>query len=1073
VEREEDMKIFIKIGFKIGLTQLFVLLFLIGKAEAQSLSVRGTVTDAASTPLPGVRVGIKGTKMVTSTGADGSYNLSLNRSLTNRDSLAFSSIGFVTSFLPYAGNSKMDVMLKEDTQSLSEVVVTALGIKREQKALGYATQTIDSKQINDARSNNFVSALSGKVAGLNLVSTGSGPMNSVRVSLRGDNSLNPNGNNALVVLNGVPLNSGMTSAGVDNAYGAGSGNDAPIDFGNGIADINPDDIESITVLKGAGATALYGSRAANGALIITTKSGSNARGIGITFNSNVSFNDVLKWPDFQYEYGQGTMSTQEGLIPASQKYYSYGITEDGASTSGTSSAFGPRFNGQMYYQYDPAVQGRGAERTLWRPYEDNIKGFFKTGSTITNSIALEGGNDKGSARASITHSKNNWIMPNTGYERISAALSLNYAISERLKLTSNVNFTNKNSDNLPATGYNNQTISYFMIFQNPNVNLDWYKDKWLNGFDQITQIHPFSSFIDNPFLIAQEMTNAVDNYSTVGNLAATYDFSKKVNFMVRSAISMSNEDRETRRPFSTANFQNGYYKQQNVHNYEINNDALLTYKEDLGTSIRMSASVGGNLRTQNYKQLSRSVDGLVTPGVYKISNGRNLALSSTTYSDKKVNSVYALAAFDWKSKVFVDFSGRNDWSSTLPVANNSFFYPAVSSSLILNELIKLPRVISYAKLRLSAAQVGNDSDPYLTSKYYDVSDFASSAVAPTLLFNADFKPELTRSYESGLDIRFFEGRFGIDATVYSNTTRNQILQVPLDPSTGFSRAVLNAGTVRNQGVEILVTAKPITGKKFNWNATITWAKNDNKVLALAEGMDDRQDIGYGGNATIQARVGGTTGAIYGFNFVRAPDGQIVYNASGLTARSSEIAYIGNAYADWKGGFQNEFSYNNFRFSFLLDGQYGGIVYSQTHHKMSEQGKLKSTLAGREDGFIIGDGVVLNADGTYSPNTTKVGVGNYYGDYYRRANVEANSFDASFLKLREVRFEYALPKKLVTKLRVNSASFAVYGRDLAMITKFPMFDPETAALNGSTILPGVEMGQMPSTRTFGMNLTVRF
>ncbi|WP_207426600.1 SusC/RagA family TonB-linked outer membrane protein [Pedobacter sp. SYSU D00535] len=1044
------------------------------RAGAQTQSLSGTVTDEEGLTLPGVSVSIQGTTLVTSTNAEGKFTLRLEKALTTSDNIIFKYLGFQTLTLPYSGSNTISVKMKEDSQKLNEVVVTALGIKREEKALGYAIQNIDSEQLNDARSNNWISALSGKVAGLTLISPGSGPVNSTRVTLRGNTSLNTDGNFALIVLDGVPVNSGMTSSGVDNAYGAGSGNDVPIDFGNGISDINPDDIESITVLKGASATALYGNRAANGALIITTKSGKRRdKGLGVTVNSNVSFNDVLKWPDFQYEYGQGTMTAQQGLIPASQKYYSYGNSADGAGNSGTSSAFGPRFNGQMYYQYDPTVQGQSPERRLWQPYKDNVTGFFRTGSTITNSVALEGGSEKASARASITHSKNEWIMPNTGYQRLNAALSLSYDISDKIKLNSKVNFSNKSSDNLPATGYNNQSMSYFMIFQNPNVDLSWYEPRWKNGLNQIDQIHPFSSFIDNPYLIAYEMTNAVDNNKAVGNISAHLDLTPKLNLMIRTALDYSTEDRDTRRPYSTANFQRGYYKQQNIYNYELNNDALLTYKTNINTAFNFSATVGGNLRTQRYRGLDRSVDGLVTPGVYKLANGINTPLSKSNYWNKQVNSVYGIASFDYKSKIFLDLTGRNDWSSTLPVNNNSFFYPSASASFILNELIRLPEQVSYAKLRLSAAQAGNDTDAYKTSKYYGISDFPSSAVAPTTLHNADFKPELTTSYEGGLELNLFGNRLGADITLYENTTENQILDVPLDPTTGYTRAVLNAGTVRNRGIELMLRARPIDTKNFKWNTSINWAKNDNKVLELAEGMTDRQDIGYGGNATLQARVGGSTGDIYGFGFVRSPEGEIVYTAAGLPARPAEIQRIGNAYADWKGGFFNEFSYKAFRFNFLLDGQYGGIIYSQTHHKMSEQGKLKHTLPGREEGYIIGKGVVLNADGTYSPNTTKVAVGDYYGDYYRRANVESNSFDASFLKLREVRFEYTLPKSLTSKIRVNGASLAVYGRDLAMITNFPMFDPETAALNGSTLLPGIEMGQLPSTRTFGMNLTLRF
>ncbi|WP_460925757.1 SusC/RagA family TonB-linked outer membrane protein [Pontibacter brevis] len=1059
---------------KVGGKHIAVLLFMLlccCSAFAQSMAVRGVVTDNEGVPQPGVTVLLRGTSIGTSTDFNGAYSLTSPHALTTQDALVFRFIGFQTTEIPYNGSATLNVQLQQDDKMLQEVVVTALGIEREQKALGYATQTVSGENLTQARSNNFVQALSGKVAGLNLVSPGSGPVNSTRVSLRGDNSLNPNGNNALIVLDGVPMSSDMTGSGASNAYGAGSGNDIPVDFGNGIADINPDDIESITVLKGPSAAALYGSRAANGALIITTKSGAGRKGLGVTVNTNVAFNNVLKWPDFQHEYGQGT---GKYFNDAGEPYYSYGASEDGGNTGSTSSAYGPRFDGQYYYQYDPTLEGQSAERQLWRPYKDNVKGFFRTGYTITNNVSVAGSNERGSARASVTHSKNEWIMPNTGFERMTAALSLNYNASDKLKFNSKVNFTHKKSDNLPGTGYSNQSISYFMIFQNPNVDLAWYEPRWKAGREQIEQIHPFSSYIDNPYVIAYEMTNALNNYATIGNLSATYEFTPKLELMVRSGIDLSNEDREMRRPFNTANFQYGYYKEQNIFDYEINTDALLTYRDKIGSKIDVRASVGGNAMTRRFRGTNGVVDGLVIPGVYKLSNGISNPLMTTYHRNKKVNSLYALTTFSYEDKIFVDITGRNDWSSTLPVQNNSFFYPSISSSFILSDLLTLPRQVSYAKLRLSAAQVGNDTDPYRTRKYYGQSEFASSGSVPTTLHNVDFKPEITTSYEAGLEYMLFNGRIGMDLTLYRSFTRNQILDVPIDNTTGYSRAVLNAGEVRNQGIELVLNARPIDNADFKWNSTVTWSKNDNKVLELADGMEDQQVIGSGGQATIIAKVGGTTGDIYGYGFVRSPDGQIVYDASGLPAYPDETQYIGNAYADWKGGFLNEFSYKNFRFSFLLDGQYGGIVYSQTHHKMSEQGKLKHTLMGREEGYIVGDGVVENADGTYSPNTKQVNPADYYRRYYRRANVESNSFDASFLKLREMRLEFSLPKALLARTKaLNGASIALYGRDLAMLTNFPMFDPETAALNGSTILPGVEIGQMPSTRTYGVNVTLNF
>ncbi|WP_225586787.1 SusC/RagA family TonB-linked outer membrane protein [Algoriphagus sp. Y33] len=1030
--------------------------------------ISGIVVDEETgETLPGVNIIIKGTATGTTTDLDGKFSISVEEGAM----LVFSYVGYDKQEVQAANQTDLTIRLRLDGDVLGEVVVTALGIKRDEKALGYATQKVDSEELLDARSNNWSDALRGKVAGLNVLSAGSGPMNSSQISLRGDNSLNPNGNFALIVVDGVPMNSGLTSSGVSNAYGAGSGNDVPVDFGNGIADLNPDDIENITVLKGASATALYGSRAANGALIVTTKSGSRKnKGLGVTINSNFSFQNVLNWPDRQYEYGQGT---GKSFNADGDPYYSYGVSEDGSSTGGTSSAFGPKFDGQYYFQYDPTLEGQSAERQLWRPYEDNVTGFWKTGFNMVNSVSLEGANDGGSLRASITHTKNEWIMPNTGFERLVASLSASQQVSKRLKLNAKVNYTNKNSDNLPATGYNNQSIAYFMIFQNPSIDLEWYRPIWRKGLENVEQVHPFSSFIDNPYLIAYEMTNAVNNNSVFGNLSANYTFSDHFELMVRTSLAMSQEERQQQRPYSTANFQRGYFKEQSITNYEQNSDFLFTYKGKLAQKISLRASIGANHMSRKFRMMSAYVDGLVIPGVYKLANGINNPVFSTNDNNRVINSLYGLVTLDFDEKVFVDITGRNDWSSTLPIQNNSFFYPSVSTSFVLSDIFVLPAGISFAKLRVSGAQVGNDTDPYRTSKYYGQSEFPGSASVPSTLYNTSFKPEITTSFETGLEMIFFNRRLGFDVNFYISETKNQILQVPVDITTGYSSAILNAGKVQNRGIELVLNGSPVKTNNFQWNSFVTWAKNENEVLSLPDEVDGSQVIGNGGNASIIAKVGGTTGDIYGFGFVRSPEGEIVYGSNGLPTRPSEIEYQGNAYAKWKGGFRNEFVYKNLRMSVLFDGQYGGIVYSQTHHKMTEQGKLTHTLEGRETGMIVGKGVVDNGDGTFSPNTTEVNTADYYKEAYRRANVESNSFDASFLKLREMRLEYGIPAKLLQKTSIRQASIALYGRDLAMWTKFPMFDPETAALNGGTLLPGIEMGQLPSTRNMGVNLTLKF
>lgn len=1039
-------------------------------AKQEAKTVSGTITDSQGVALPGASVAIKGTSTGTVTNADGNYSL---RVRSEQDVLVISYIGFETKQIPVGNQAILNITLGEDTNKLNEVVVTALGIQREEKALGYAVTKLDGEELNTARANNFASTLSGKVAGLSLLSSGSGPLNSTNIKLRGDNSLNPGKNKALIVLDGVPMNSDLQSNGVDNAYGAGSGSDVPIDFGNGIADINPDDIENITVLKGAAAAALYGHRAANGALIITTKSGRKRKGLGVTVNTNVSFNDVLKWPDFQHEYGQGSNDRNK----AGEPYYSYGASEDGANTGSTSSAFGPKFDGQLYYQYDPATGGQSAERQLWRPYKNNVKDFFRTGYTVTNNVAVEGGSDKGSARASITHTKNEWIMPNTGFERLNAALSLNQKVSDKLTLQSKVNFSHKHSDNLPATGYNNQSISYFIIFQNPNVDLNWYKPMWVEGKEQIEQVHPFSSYIDNPYLIAYEMLNGVDTYNTTGNISANYQFSPKFDLMVRAAIDMTNEERTTQRPWGIKNYAYGYYKEQNIRDHEINTDFLLTYQNKLSESLDLRTSVGGNVMKTYFNEVRASVEGLNIPGTYTLSNGINPIMTRPYKAETEVQSLYGLASLSYQDKVFIDLTARNDWNSTLPEQNNSFFYPSISTSFILSDIFALPRQISYAKLRLSAAEVGNGSGPYLTRKYYSPSYFPGSASVPTTRFNPDFEPELTRSYEAGLEYQLFGGRLGMDVTVYRNITQNQILPIQLDPTTGYNSAIINAGEVQNQGVELSLTARPIDTGKFRWSTTLTWAKNDNEILELSEdfkGEDESYILGEGGNAYIIAKKGGSTGDMYGYGFVRNEDNQIIFE-DGLPVRPDDISYRGNAYADWKAGFLNEVTYKNFRFSALIDGQYGGIVYSQTHHKMSEQGKLEHTLRGRADGYIIGEGVVDNGDGTYSPNDVKVdNLANYYKEYYRRANVESNAFDASYVKLREVRLEYNVPSILLSRAKfIQGASIALFGRDLAMITDFPIFDPETSALNGGVQMPGVEMGQLPTPRSYGVNVKLQF
>lgn len=1040
-------------------------------AQEKLVTIQGVVYSADDREaLPGVSI-VANETSVGVTDANGSFSLNVNTGTT----LRFAFIGLS----PYEmevtrAESGLVIQLQNEARGLSEVVVTALGIEREAKGLGYGVTTVKGEDLTEAMSNNWTDALKGKVPGLNLTQASSGPINSTRINLRGDRSLDPNRNEALIVVDGIPMINGKASSGVDQAYGPGASGDdkdIPIDFGNGLSDINPDDIESVTVLKGAAATALYGSRAGNGALIITTKSGRNKDGIGVSFNSNTSVNGILQWPDRQYEYGQGNNNRNAD----GELYYSYQLSPDGANTGSTSSAFGPKFEGQSYYQYDPTLEGQSSSPQPWVPYEDNVTGFFRTGFNTTNSVAIDGAGERFSGRASITHTKNEWIMPNTGFERLVASLNTNMRVSDKLTLNGKFSYTDKSSDNLPGTGYNNQSIAYFMIFQNPNVDLAWYEPRWKEGKEQIEQIHPFSSYIENPYLIAHEMTNSLQSANVVGNLQGTYTFDDRWSLMLRSGLNMRQDQREQRRPWNTSNFPQGFYKQQDVYFFESNTDALLTFQDELNQDFSINASVGANTMRGESKLNNSIARGLTLPGIYKLSNASDRALAENEIMKRQTNSLYGLVNFSWKDRIFLDITGRNDWSSTLPEDNRSYFYPSVSSSFVLSDLLTLPEVISFAKARLSWAQVGTDTDPYRLSKYYSTSAFPGSAEAPTSLHNAELKPEISSSWEAGLNFALLNNRVYADVNFYNNETVNQVLTIPLDVTTGFSSAFINGGKIQNRGIEVMLGATPVSTGDFSWNTNITWSKNDNEVLTLSENIgSEEQIIATSGTASIIATVGGSTGDIWGYGLVRNENGDVVFDAeTGLAVRPADITKIGNAYADWRGGFFNEFKYKNFRLSALIDGQYGGIVYSQTHHKMSEQGKLTHTLLGRETGTVIGEGVVENADGSYSPNTTPVAINTWYGDYYRRANIETNSFDASYLKLREVRLEYTLPASFVSKLRAKGASVAVYGRDIAMISDFPIFDPETASLNGSTIVPGVEMGQLPTPRTWGFNLKFNF
>ena len=1061
-------------GKNLLLASLFFLITIV--ASAQYKTVTGVVKNSDDgSPISNATVQIKGTKNGTLSNENGAYSLKVNDNQT----LVISAIGFTTVEIKVGNKTVVNADLVNNNKELEGVVVTALGIKRDEKALGYSVSKVKGEDITEAMSNNWSNALTGKVAGLNLLKTGGGPAGSNKIVLRGENALNGN-SEALIVVDGVIISS---SSGQQTGTGSTSylQGDSPVDFGTSINDINPEDIESVTILKGPGASALYGARGANGAVVITTKSGSSRqKGLGVTYNMNASIDRVNRWMDYQNEYGQGTTGQDT--------WYSYNASEDGPSTRSTSSAWGPRFAGQSYYQYDPVTGTKSTTRTPWVPYERNRKDFFETGKTLTNSITIDGGNANTTVRLSLTNLTNTWIIPNTGYKRNTIALSVTHKLSNKLQLSAKVNYANKSSDNLPSTGYNNQSIMYFIRGLTPNVNLDWIKPLWTNDtLVNISQNQPFSSLLDNPYVIANVMLNKSTRNGVIGNVSATYNFTKDLTLTVKTALDYSTEARSQQRPFDTNKFPDGMFRSQNIFTQEINSDFLLRYSHDIGKKFNVAVSGGGSQMRNKYVRDELRADQLNLPGYYNLANSKNPLVALPYRAEYRVNSFYGLGQISFDKFLFFDVTARQDWASTLAtppspgnegsVANTGFFYSSFNLSAVLSEKLKLPAAISFLKVRGSLAGVGSGGiTPYKTSFTYSPTLFPGGLTNPPSIANPNLQSLLTQSVEFGLDIRFLKNRLGLDIAVYRNNTKKQILDIPIDRSSGYSATVGNAGLVRNQGIEIQLNGTVLKSKNgFNWDIFGTYAANRNKVVSLIEGVDVYvMSVGPANRGSIQAIPGGRMGDLYGIGYDRAPDGQIIYNAQGLPTRTTEIKYIGNTNPDWKGSFGSEFKYKNFRLNVLLDGQFGGVAYSLTHAVLMEEGKLKKTLPGRYNG-IVGDGVQYDAiNNKYIPNTVvDTNIQAYYDAHFNRDNVEANTFSTDFIKLREVRFDYTFSKKLVSKLKLQRATIGVYGRDLFVISNWPSYDPEFGTLENGTINAGFEIAQFPSTRTMGLSLTVGF
>ena len=1068
-------------NFKFYVKRFLLSLFLVLASTMlyaqKKADITGTVYDSdGTTPAVGCAVTIEGTPTGVITDINGKYKIRGGETQT----LVFSSLGYKTQKILIGPKTRIDVTLEADSQEIEGVVVTALGIKRDEKALGYAVTKVDNDVLTSTVSSNWMNALSGKVAGLNFDQASTGPGGSMRVTLRGETSINMNGGTALFVVDGVPITSSTTSSTSESAYNS---TDGAVDFGNAAGDINPEDIENVSVLKGPAATALYGSRAANGAIIITTKSGRTTKGIGVTFSSSVSFEKAGFWPDFQYEYGAGRFG--------GNPYSFYSV--DGVSRNWSSYAFGDKFDGHLTYEW-PSLNDDGTYTMMeWRP-RNFFAGFFDTGVTWNNNISVSGNNGKGtSVRVSVTDVRNDWIVPNTGYKQQTFSISLSQQINKYIKLDAKVNYYRKDSDNLPMTGYGGSSIMYPLLWNTPNVDAQWFKadyKKWVReGGDLSKSTQHVSANGNNPYYTAYEQLNKLDRDRVFGNLAATINFTEELSLILRCGMDLNNDFRTQQKPKGAKTYINGMYKEQTVFDYEMNNDFLLRYTKKLN-DFDLSASFGGNNMMQSYRSNTSLAESLVVDRDYRLSNSVDRPKVTSIRRQKSINSFYGLISASWRNMIFLDVTGRNDWSSTLAPGNNSYFYPSVSGSVILSDLLHIDTpMVNFLKVRASWANVGNDTSPYQLLNYYNNSSFTGGFNMPTNKANYNLKPENVESWEFGVEGRFFDSRLTFDVAFYNATTTNQIISVPVDITTGVYNTIVNAGEINNRGWEVSARIQPVRNKNIRWDMNFTWSRNRNKVVELAPNLDS-WTIATGPRGEIRAVPGGSLGDLYGSGYEKAPKGSYftaddgstidvsgwdIVDSDGYPVLASEFENLGNTQADWKAGWMNSISYKNFRLSFSFSAQWGGQAYSFTNAMLGYQGKIKATLPGRYDG-LIHKGVNQNADGTYSINkTVTASIESYYNlRVFNRDNVVNNTFSTSFLKMKDIRLEYSLPKKIAAKTKVlQGASIAFFATNLFCWTNWPQFDPEIATMNGSEITKGFETAAFPMTRTYGVNLKLQF
>lgn len=1010
-------------------------------------TVTGTVTgEEDGTPVPGVNVIVKGTSAGTVTDIDGKYQIGVPE---EGGVLVFSFIGLATEEVEIGNQSTVNMVMTADIKQLTEIVVTAIGVTREEKSLGYALQAVDGDDIAQAREPNLVNALQGKIAGAQITSSSGAVGASSRIVLRGASSLGGN-NQPLFVVDGIPIS---------NANFGGTGTSG-VDRGNGAADVNPEDIASISVLKGPNAAALYGSRASNGVILITTKSGAGSKGLGISISNTTTFENPMKLPDYQNEWGQG-----------SQGAFSFVNGAGAGVNDGFDESWGPKLDiGLMIPQFDSPVDENGVRQaTPWVSQPDNIKNFFETGVTTTTNVSLTGGDEKANFRASYTYLDQKGMVPNTGQTKNSLNLSGGVSPTKKLKLTSNLNYTNISAENLPGYGYQGQNVMQQFVWFGRQVDIEKLKNYTNPDGSKYSWNY---NYHNNPYFTLNENLNGMQRDRLIGNAKVEYAFTDYLKAHVRAGGDYYTSNNTEQVAVGDMDNPSGSYFESTRTFKEINSDFLIMFNKRFADAWDVNLNAGGNIMTQNYRYLSGSADELAVPGVYNVSNSKVPLATSNQTTEKQIQSLYFSGSIGWNGSLFLDFTGRNDWSSTLPAGNNSYFYPSVSLSAVLTDLFSMEsNVLSFAKLRGGWAKVGSDTGPYRldpTLEFgagWNASTKLLNQFVPNNLPNAQLKPEFTTSIEVGADFRFLNDRITLDVTYYDSKSTDQIINIPISAASGFTSKAINAGEISNKGWEVMLGADILqTSGGFNWNVSVNWARNQSEIVSLAEGIE-QYELGSYWSMKVVNIPGQPYGTLFGYDLDRTEDGQIIHT-DGLPSQG-ELKDLGSYTPDWTGGLTNMFRYKNFDLSVLIDTRQGGNIYSMTSTWGRYAGILEETLIGREGG-IVGTGVKLAADGSYVPNDEVVTAEEYNKAAYSNSIGSTSVFDASYVKLREVRFGYTFGK--LGPLKDLNVSFV--GRNLALLySEVPHIDPETAFSN--TNAQGLEFGQLPTARSLGFSVRLNF